>query len=71
MTSVPFREVNLEQAIKIADELTDKKTHEGRASTVYWGNHPEYGPVHVVIPPMGASLLLPAATPIVVQSEAL
>jgi hypothetical protein len=70
-----IREVNLERAIELSEELTDKTVHEGDSSTVFSGTHPELGSIHIAIPPLGNSLLLPAdlaaVLPVVIQGLSL
>jgi hypothetical protein len=70
-----IREVTLERAIELSEELTDKTVHNGDSATVFSGNHPELGSIHITIPPLGNSLLLPAdlaaVLPVVIQGLSL
>lgn len=61
-------EVSIEKAYELADELANKTEHRGQVCTVFSGDHPTLGPIHITIPPMGESLLLPALLPVVTQN---
>lgn len=61
-------EVTHERAYEIAEELQDRNEYVGTTSTVFSGKHPEFGDIHIAIPPLGDSLVLPAALPVVVQN---
>jgi hypothetical protein len=62
-----FTEVTIERAYELADQLRDRTEGGNSTTKVFTGNHPEYGPIHIAIPPAGDSLLLPALLPVVVQ----
>lgn len=47
-----------EEAYEEAARLEDQTREDKTASTVFRGNHPEYGNVIIVIPPLGESLLM-------------
>lgn len=68
MSAPKITEVSIERAYELADQLTNKSLHENAATKVFSGNHPELGDVHITIPPMGDSLILPALLPIVIQN---
>jgi hypothetical protein len=55
-----IREVSHERAYELSEELTNKTVHNGNSATVFSGDHPQLGPIHITIPPLGNSLLLPA-----------
>jgi len=52
-------DVSIERAHEIAEQLQHKGLHDSGSTTVYSGNHSEYGAIHVVIPPLGDASLLP------------
>jgi hypothetical protein len=68
-------EVTIERAYELAEELQNKTTHEGRACTVFSGDHPELGAIHITIPPWGTSMLAAAdlfrLLPVVTQNLSL
>jgi hypothetical protein len=64
-------EVSIERGYELAEELSDKTNHEGRTLTVFSGRHPELGPIHILIPPLGDALLLPAELPVATQKLSL
>ena len=54
-----IHDVSIERAYEVAEQLTNKSSHATEAMMVFSGVHSEYGPVHVVIPPLGDATLLP------------
>ena len=52
-------DVTIEFAYEIADQLANQSIHENGSTKVISGEHPEYGPIHIVIPPLGDATLLP------------
>jgi len=52
-------DVTNEQAYEIAEELQNQSVHENAVTKVFSGTHPIYGPIYVVIPPLGVATLLP------------
>jgi hypothetical protein len=71
MPSTRITEISIERAYEIAEELTDKTTHEGKACTVFSGIHPDLGAIHITIPPWEAAVIssadLSRLVPIVIQ----
>jgi hypothetical protein len=53
-------EVTHERAYELADELQNKTIYDGQACTIFSGDHPELGAIHITIPPLGNSLLAAA-----------
>lgn len=54
-------EVSQERAYEIIATLTEKITTDTHATRIVTGLSAEYGPVHVVIPPLGDAVILPFA----------
>ena len=54
-------QVSLDLALEVVAELEDPIKLDTGAMVVYTGHHPQHGRLHIVIPPMGMSLFLPAA----------
>lgn len=52
------RPVSYEDAYAQVQCLTDTQVEEIQGATVYSGQHPELGPIHIIIPAMGDGLLL-------------
>jgi hypothetical protein len=75
MPSTRITEVSIERAYELSEELTNKTMHEGKACTVFSGDHPELGAIHITIPPWGTSMLAAAdlsrLVPIVTQNLSL
>lgn len=53
-------EVTIERAYELADQLSNKTIHKGRVCTVFSGDHPDLGAVHITIPPMDPAHLAAA-----------
>lgn len=71
MPAPKITEVSIERAYELSEELEGKSVHENRSTKVFSGRHPELGDIHITIPPLGNSLILPALLPIVVQNFSL
>lgn len=65
-------EVTIERAYEISEQLQNKTVYEGKACTVYSGDHPVLGAVHITIPPFEAALVsaadLTRLMPVVIQN---
>ncbi len=71
MSSSKIIEVTLERAYELAGQLYGKTAHQTSAIQVFSGNHPDLGDVHIVIPPLGDAVILPALLPVVIQNFSL
>jgi hypothetical protein len=64
-------EVTIERAYELSEELQNKTVHEGKACTVFSGEHPTLGAIHITIPPFEAAVIAAAdltrLVPIVIQ----
>jgi hypothetical protein len=61
--SEAVKELDFEDAYEQANRLVNKARKEIGSMTIFSGDHPEYGNVHIIIPVIGAAiLLLPFAT---------
>lgn len=56
------QEVSLEKAYNLASQLREKEEHHFDSAEVFKGNHPEFGPVYIVIQSYGGALILPIAS---------
>lgn len=54
-------EINYETAVLEAERMNPHQTYrtQSTSATVHTGTHPDWGDVHIVIPPMGNPLILP------------
>lgn len=57
--AIAIIDISIERAYEIADQLSSKSQHIGSSTTTFSGIHPEHGPIHVVIPPLGDAIILP------------
>lgn len=52
-------DVSIERAYEIAEQIESPKIHDNGTTKVFSGTHPEFGSIHVTIPPAGDATLLP------------
>jgi len=67
-----IRELSIEDAYSLAEELEESSRVDTDASTVFRGVHAELGPVYITIPLAGEALLLPTefqAKPVLIQGD--
>lgn len=57
-------ELSYERALEEVRRLSSMQRHDSGGVEVYSGNHPQFGNVHIVLPPAGCGLLL---LPFVIQ----